>query len=395
MKIKKIDVLKFRRGDGKAYVACRIHSDTGLFGDGEVAGITSSSGSFGTTVDLAKMIVNKDPLCTEAIWETMYKESFWGQNGGPMTFAGMSALDIALWDLKAKHFNVPVYVLLGGKTRDKLRCYASQLQNGWWPIGTIDGHKPCLNLDEYRAVAQIAMDEGYDAVKLDAYSYNSQGKRYDREDREGILKPWDVKDIEDRVRVTREVCGPNVDIIVENHSRIDMLGAFQVAEVLKKYNIMYFEEPNTSSPFTAELISRKIDMPIAAGERIYSRWQYIPYFEGRTIQVIQPDIGNCGGYTEVKKICDMAHAYDIVTQIHTCGSPLATNIAMQLEAVIPNFCIHEHHHCLRMKSMEGLTKYNLHPVNGYLTVPDAPGIGNEYTQKVYDQAESFACIEPN
>lgn len=128
-------------------------------------------------------------------------------------------------------------------------------------------------------------------------------------------------------------------------------------------------------------------------ERHVSPKTRIPYFENRSIQVIQPDIANCGGLTEVKKICDMAHAYDIVAQIHTCGSPLQTSIAMQLEAAIPNFCIHEHHKRVRTKWMEGLTKHNPHPVDGYLAVPDEPGIGNEIMPLAYERADEIKTIQ--
>ncbi|MBR3034264.1 MAG: mandelate racemase/muconate lactonizing enzyme family protein, partial [Firmicutes bacterium] len=135
-----------------------------------------------------------------------------------------------------------------------------------------------------------------------------------------------------------------------------------------------------------------IDIPLAMGERIYTRWQYIPYLENRTLRVIQPDISNCGGYTETKKVCDMAHTYDVGVQIHTCGSPLSTHIALQLEAVIPNFAIHEHHSLLR-NIKTPITKYNWQPENGYLPVPTEPGIGNELIPKAWKMAIAKTTIE--
>ena len=393
MRITKVDVLRLLGGDRNTYVFCRVHTDAGIYGDGEVAGICGSRGAFGVVTDLARFLINEDPMDNERLWEKMYKESFWGQNGGPMTFAGMSALDIALWDIKGKALGVPCHTLLGGKTRDKLRTYASQLQLGWFPIYSQDASMNLATLEQYRAVTKTAMDEGYDSVKFDFLTFDTEGKRIPRASKNGILPQKYVDLVESRIAAVRETAGNNVDIIVENHSKIDALGALQIAKAVEKYRVMYFEEPNTPSPYTAAFLSSRINMPIAAGERIYSRWQFIPYFENRSIQVIQPDIANCGGLTEVKKICDMAHAYDIVAQIHTCGSPLQTSIAMQLEAAIPNFCIHEHHKRVRTKWMEGLTKHNPHPVDGYLAVPDEPGIGNEIMPLAYERADEIKTIQ--
>lgn len=155
----------------------------------------------------------------------------------------------------------------------------------------------------------------------------------------------------------------------------------------EKYRIMYFEEPNTPTPYMTKYIADKVNIPIASGERIYGRWQYAQYFENRSLQVIQPDIGNCGGLTEAKKICDMSYAFDVSVQAHVCASPLSTSVALQLESVIPNFVIHEHHTYNRMNFNKGLTKYDPQPVNGYFTVPDEVGIGNEISEQAYKQAQ--------
>ena len=119
-----------------------------------------------------------------------------------------------------------------------------------------------------------------------------------------------------------------MDIIIENHSFTDAQSAVQLAQAAEPYNIFYFEEPNTPDPQTSRYIRDNINIPIANGERIYTRWQYKQYFQDGTIQVAQPDLGTCGGITEVKKICDMAYAYDVAVQIHACGSPLNTAAAL-------------------------------------------------------------------
>lgn len=374
-------------------IGCRIHTDTGIFGDGE-AGMaygTGGSAAFGMVCDLARHIIGMDPLNTEAIWDKLYKSTFWGQNGGPVVFSGIAAIDVALWDIKGKFFDVPCYVLLGGKVRDRLRCYASQLQFGW---GTIDEEQLwAVTLEDYANNAKLAVNEGYDSIKVDFFDRDEEGKPLTSLDQTGFLSPAKMKMVEARIKAVRDAIGPDVDIIMENHSYTDAISAVQLGKLAEKYNIIAFEEPNTPTIKTSEYIVKNLSVPIANGERIFSRWQYAQYFEKNLIQLAQPDIGNCGGITEVKKICDMAYVYDVAIQIHVAGSPLATNVALHVEAAIPNFSIHEHHVANRMDTSIGLTKYNLQPENGYITIPELPGIGNEFLQSAIDDAYEYKVIE--
>ena len=382
MKITQIDIMTPHIQENPMWrpILCRIHTDEGIYGDGEAAlayGIASPAAA-GMIRDLATLIIGMDPLDSEVIWDKLYKSTFWGQNGGPVVFAGISALDIALWDIKGKVFNVPVYKLLGGKRRDNLRTYASQLQFGW-----SDHAETLTTLDEYREVSKKAVAEGYDAIKIDFFTYAPEdGRRYTDEDCTRLLSPKLVDVVESRVAAVREAIGPNVDIIMENHSRPDAQSAVQLGRAVQKYNIFYFEEPNTPNPKTAKFISSKLSMPIAHGERVYSRWQYAPFFEDQSIQVIQPDLGNCGGLTEGKKICDMAYVYDISVQAHVCASPLSTAVALHLESVIPNFVIHEHHTNNLKPWNKELCTVDWQPVDGKYKVPEGPGLGCEFTDKV-------------
>ena len=382
MKITQIDIMTPHIQENPMWrpILCRIHTDEGIYGDGEAAlayGIASPAAA-GMIRDLATLIIGMDPLDSEVIWDKLYKSTVWGQNGGPVVFAGISALDIALWDIKGKAFNVPVYKLLGGKRRDNLRTYASQLQFGW-----SDHAETLTTLDEYREVSKKAVAEGYDAIKIDFFTYAPEdGRRYTDEDCTRLLSPKLVEVVESRVAAVREAIGPNVDIIMENHSRPDAQSAVQLGRAVQKYNIFYFEEPNTPNPKTAKFISSKLSMPIAHGERVYSRWQYAPFFEDQSIQVIQPDLGNCGGLTEGKKICDMAYVYDISVQAHVCASPLSTAVALHLESVIPNFVIHEHHTNNLKPWNKELCTVDWQPVDGKFKVPEGPGLGCEFTDKV-------------
>jgi L-alanine-DL-glutamate epimerase-like enolase superfamily enzyme len=386
MKITKVDVMQVETKDFPMWrpILCRVYTDEGIYGDGEAALAygTAAPAAFGMIQDLAKLVIGMDPLDNEVIWDKLYKTTFWGQNGGPVVFAGISAIDIALWDIKGKFFNVPVYKLLGGKRRDNLRSYASQLQFGWGP-----GFVPACTTEDYVRNAKKAVAEGYDAIKIDFFMFDKDGRSFADEDRTRLLKPYHVSLIEERAAAVREAVGPNVDIIMENHSFPDALSAVQLGQRVRKYNIFCFEEPNTPTPKMAKYIGDKVDMPVAHGERVYSRWQYAQYFENLSVQMIQPDFGNMGGLTEGKKVCDMAYVYDVCVQAHVCASPLSTAAALHLECVIPNFVIHEHHVFNLSPWNKVLSVYDYQPENGTYKVPELPGIGNEISDYVFKNSK--------
>jgi L-alanine-DL-glutamate epimerase-like enolase superfamily enzyme len=146
----------------------------------------------------------------------------------------------------------------------------------------------------------------------------------------------------------------------------------------REYEVMFLEEGCTPmNPQVMRKIAENIDIPLATGERTYTRWGFLPFLENHSLTVIQPDIGNCGGVTEAKKICDMAHVYDVSVQAHVCSSPISVAVALHVEASIPNFIIHEHHVCNTLPSCVAMGKYDYQPVNGYFSVPEIPGIGQE------------------
>lgn len=394
MKITKIEVLKVKtvRPTWRP-VFCRIHTDEGIYGDGEAAlayGRAADAG-YAALKEFSGLILQMDPLKNEVIWEKLYKTTFWGQNGGPVVFAAIGAIDMALWDLKGKYFRAPIHQLLGGARRERLRTYASQLQNGW-EMGK-DGYVFQYAPEDFAAAAQRAVAEGYDAVKFDFFEKSPDRRDYGAEDRSCFVNPRELAVLEERVAAVRQAVGPQVDIIAEAHSRMDAPGAIRYAKILEKYSAMFFEEPDTPTPYMTKYIADKVNIPLASGERVYGRWQFVPYFEDRSLQIIQPDLGNCGGFTEVKKICDMAHAYDVSVQPHICASPLSTTAALHLEAVLPNFVIHEHHIVNRVAYNMGLTTAEAQPEGGFFRVPNAPGLGNEISPQAFKRADAYAVAE--
>lgn len=330
-----------------------------------------------------------DPFNTEEIWEHLHRHTFWGMGGGVVVTSAMAAIDTACWDIKGKALGVPVYKLLGGKTNKKLRAYASQLQFGWRTIiEKNDSLTVLYDPKDYYDVVKDAMSEGYDAVKIDPVFaptekadlvslFGTQGTHH-----RGCLRQHDLQRSVERIAAAREAGGPDLDIIVEIHSLLDANTAADLGEALKPYRIMYYEEPTMPcNPSVFKHIKERSGLPLATGERSYTRWGFRQFFEERTLDVIQPDLCNTGGITETKKICDMAQVYDMGVQIHVCGGPIATAAALQVEAAIPNFTIHEEHNANLCTKFTKGGKYFYEPKNGYYDVPELPGIGQEMSEE--------------
>jgi len=384
MKITKIDLLfSAPVEDGWRPSFCRIYTDEGIYGDGEIAlsygGVSRSA--YSILIDLAELIVGMNPLDHEVIWQKLYRKCFFALNGGPIIFGGISALDMALWDIKGKVCNLPLYRLLGGRHREHLRAYASQLQNGWG-----ENRKPARTPKDYAEQARIAVEKGFDAVKFNLLTFREEEGRYAGTSQTAFLSQEYMRVAEARIAAVREAVGENVDIILENHCYTDAQSASQYGKMAAKYGILYFEEPATPQEDVLSFVHRETGLPVASGERIYSRWQFKRFLDKEAIQVIQPDIGNSGGITEVKKICDMAYLYETGVQIHVCGSPLVTAASLHLEAAIPNFVIHEYNVNTVMPQMVGLTTRDYQPVNGAFTVPELPGIGNEIAPETFKRS---------
>lgn len=394
MKITSVDVIKTVVGGNEANASVggvpwsptvvRINTDEGISGYGEI-GLAYGDATYaqvGMARDFAKLIIGMDPMNNEEIWEKIFRKTFWGMGGGTVVFAGISAIDIALWDIKGKALGAPVYQLLGGKTNKKLRAYASQIQFDWGKRGA-SLSKP----EQYAQAARKAIADGYDCVKVDPVGFDLDGNWMGWSNY-GILGYDQLKIAVDRVAAIREAGGDKLDIIIELHALTDTNTAIQLGRELEKFRIFYYEEP--VHPLNAESmrqVAQNVKIPIASGERIYSRWGYRPFFENRSLNVIQPDLGNCGGITEGKKICDMGNVYDVAVQVHVCGGPIAIAAALQLEAVIPNFLIHEVHASALLDENIALCKYDYQPKNGYFDVPDLPGIGQELTEDAIKRAE--------
>ena len=362
-----------------------VHTDEGISGLGEVglAYGTGHSAAVGMVKDLAEgFLIGADPFDSEKLWERMFRQTFWALGGGPVIYGGMSAIDIALWDIKGKALNVPVYKLLGGKTNDALRTYASQIQFGW-----SDHREVLVEPEAYGEAALKAVSEGYDCVKVDPVIFDGEGNRGTANLRR-LLTHDQVSLFRERIRAVRQAVGPEVDIILELHSFPSAATAIQLGRAWEEFNCYFYEEAvHYLNAALQKEVAEGVKIPMAAGERIYTRWGYRPYLESQALSVIQPDLGLVGGITEGKKVCDYAYVYDATVQMHVCGSPVATAAALQLEAVIPNFIIHEHHTNAIKAYNRASCVQDYQPVNGRFHVPDEPGLGIELNPDALRYAE--------
>ncbi|QLE79735.1 mandelate racemase/muconate lactonizing enzyme family protein [Francisella sp. Scap27] len=360
-------------------VFVKVITDEGITGVGE-AGLAYDLGHSAAANMIQEfaqaMVIGTDPFNSEKLWDRMLRESFWGLGGGPVVYAAMSAIDIALWDIKGKALGLPVYELLGGKTNPKLRTYASQLQFDWDQYERKALYKP----EDYAKATEKAVTEGYDAIKVDPMMFDDKGETlYD------CTLPFrrsHLNLIRERMQAIRDVLGENGDIIFECHSLPSLTSALQLGEIAEDFNCLYFEEPvNYLNSKLHEPLKQKLDVPIAAGERLYLRHGVREYIEKQTIDILQPDIGLCGGLTEAKKICDYVDMYDVKIQAHVCGGPIATAASLHLETAIPNFMIHEHHTYALKDFNRELCIQDPQPVNGFFEAPSTPGLGIEINEK--------------
>lgn len=369
-------------------IVCRVNTDEGISGYGEasVGFDTGAPAAYAMIQDIAPLVIGMDAMAHEAVWDRLFQTTFWAQGGGTIVFSAISAIDTALWDIKGKALGVPLYQLLGGKASQSLRCYASQLQFGW---GNTMGR--AVSDSELAEACRRAVEEGFDAVKINFITFDDEGNRV------GFLRgPIPSKYrrmIRRRAEVVRQAIGPEVDLIVENHARTDAVSAVEMCHLLEPFDIMFIEEALTPlSAETAAVLRQRTTIPLAGGERIYSRWGFQQFLNRDLLQVAQPDIGTCGGVTEAKKICDMAHICDTGIQIHVCGSPISIAASLHLEASIPNFVIHEHHVINRAKMNIDLGIHDYVPVNGRAAVPELPGIGQELSEKAIREALASCTV---
>lgn len=333
------------------YFYILLHTDDGLTGIGEATLESHDESILGTLRDLEDLIVGQDPSRVGFLMQTLIRQRFW--KGGVVKASAISGVELACWDLIGKAANLPVYKLLGGAVRDKIRVYA----NGWSGGATDPG--------KIREKAAEAAEAGYGAFKFSL-----------------AIPTWPLRDLSavKRIRAAAEniraAVGPDAPLLFDGHGRYDSQLAIQIGRALEDLNLMFFEEP--VQPEDEEGMARvaaRVNIPIAAGERLTRLQEFKRLFDKQAIAVAQPDLAHCHGFNEGLKVAHLAEAFDGMVAPHCPMSPVITAISLHLDAVAPNFLIQERLFLNDWRN-EVITK-PLKVVDGFLGLPEGPGWGIE------------------
>jgi len=333
----------------------KIETDEGIIGWGEPVVEGRAATVAAAVEELSDYLIGKDPFMIEDHWNVMYRAGFY--RGGAIHMSAIAGIDQALWDIKGKAFGVPVWQLLGGKCRDRIKVYS-------W----IGGDRPA---DTANAVRQV-VDRGFTAVKMNATEEMQYVDTHEKID--AVLA---------RVAAIREEVGPYIGIGVDFHGRVHKPMAKVLVKELEPFDLMFIEEPVLSEHYEAlPEITKHCSTPIALGERLFSRWDFKRILEQGCVDIIQPDPSHSGGITETRKIAAMAEAYDVAVALHCPLGPIALAANLQLDAVCYNAFIQEQSLGIHYNKSNDLLDYVVDKSvfaykDGFVEIPSGPGLGIE------------------
>jgi galactonate dehydratase len=347
----------------------KIETDKGICGWGEPI-VEGKAATVKTAVEeLMEYLLNKDPLRIEDHWNTMYRGGFY--RGGPVLMSAIAGIDQALWDIKGKYYNAPIYQLLGGACRDSIRVYS-------W----IGGDRPC-NVGN---AARKVVDRGFTAVKMNGTEELQIIDSYEK-----------IDQAVNRIAAVREAVGEYVGIGIDFHGRVHKPMAKILAKELEQYRPMFIEEPvlQENNEDLRE-IARSANIPIATGERMFSRWQFKNLLMDGYVDIVQPDLSHAGGITECKKIISMAEAFDVAAAPHCPLGPIALAACLQVDATCYNVFIQEQSLGIHYNMSNDLLDYIVDKdvfkyENGYVKIPQGPGLGIEVNEKYVRERDDKNC----
>ncbi len=338
------------------WVFVKIYTDEGITGVGEATLEYKEKALFGAVEHIKEYLVGKNPLDIERHRHDIYRDAYW--RGGPVLMSALSAVETALWDILGKTLGVPVYQLLGGKVRDKVRIYV----NGWFA----GAKEP----EEFAEKAKIAVKRGVTAMKWDPF-----GKSY---------LEITGKDLDKALRCVDEVrraVGNDVDLLIEGHGRFNIPTAINIAKELAPFKPMFFEEPVPPDNLDAlKAVRDKSPVAISAGERLYTMRDYKKMFDLMAADYIQPDVSHAGGIMELKNIAAEAECRYIPFAPHNPSGPVACAATLQLAALCPNFSILEIMYSDVAYRGE-ITNENLKYADGFIEIPNGAGLGIEINEE--------------
>jgi galactonate dehydratase len=339
----------------------KITTDDGIVGWGETTLEGKSRSTVAAVEELSDYLIGKDPLRIEHHWQHIYRSAFF--RGGPVLMSALSGIDQALWDIAGKHYGVPVWGLLGGAVRDRIRVYAH------WGIGSLS--------EEGKAAARKRLEHLQKKGGYGAFKSGPGGKWRAHE------PPAVIDEFVKRAYLMREWVGPDVELALDFHGKMTPALAIEICGELKGMRPMFVEEPVPQENVDAlKLVSDHVPYPIATGERLLTRWGFREVFEKHAAAIVQPDVSHTGGITELKKVANMAEAYYIHTAPHCAIGPVAFSASLQVDAATPNFLIQEQ---IDQGLGAGLLKEEWQVKDGHIDLPTKPGLGFEVDEKEAEQ----------
>ena len=346
----------------KHYLFVHIYTDAGITGLGEAGNWGFLSSTADAIEKFTSYLMGKDPFNIEDITQNLYRATYFR---GSVIMSAISAIDIALWDIKGKALGVPVYQLLGGKTRDKVRVYASVMKH----TNDLTALK-----EEYKKLLEM----GFNAAKIFVNGPQKSAKEGSDEFYSGR-----IEDEIEKVRVIRETVGNYFDLILENHRGMTLPEAITFGYEVAKYRPMVFEDPVTPDNLdTMEQVASKIPVPIATGERFINIKEYEMLIRRGAAQYVRPDVCAMGGITATKKVAAIAEASDVLLIPHNPLGPVSTAACLQICASIPNLGIQELPGFCLNGAEDAMVKEPLRFKDGFMVIPEAPGIGVELVDNV-------------
>lgn len=323
--------------------------EPGLFGWGECSLPTKTHGVQGAIKDLEKLVLGADPLNTESCWQRMYRHGYW--RGGPIQTSAMSGVDVALWDIRGKVAKQPVYQLLGGTVRKRFRLYAN--------LGL------STSSAEFRKRAAQAVSMGYKTVKI--YPLPAVGV---------IEEHRTIRQVVACCEAVRAELGPERDFAIDFHGRPTAALAVQLEAAVRHTHPLWIEEPVLpETPNGLIRCAEKFQIPIAAGERLFTRWGFRGILERELVAIIQPDVSNAGGITEMVKLAALAELYGVAFNPHNPNSPLQTLASLHLAANAQAFGMLEHRHEHHDFMAQICSKVPKVEADGCCGLPEGPGLG--------------------
>ena len=363
MKIDSIKTYLVDSGSAKHWLFVKIETNEGIHGWGEAYTQLDRDRVIERQIDeLSRYLVGCSPFDIKQFLFSAYTD-FAGKRGSMELFCAISGLEQALWDIVGKAAGQPVYNLLGGRTRRRLRVYA----NGW------GGAQPP---DELADRARAVVDRGFTALKFDPFP--GPWRAYiDRHEEEEAV---------DRVRAVREAVGPDVDILVEVHRRLAPMHAVRVARAMEPYAPFWFEEPVSARDLGALAeVRHAVNLPVVTGEELYTKNEFRDVFEQRAADILNPDVCNCGGILELREIGAMAEAYHVAMAPHNYNSTtIGLAATLHASAGMPNFLITEYFVNFEEVGKE-IARQSFKVEDSFITLPERPGLGIDLDERALEQ----------